>query len=402
MLTANEIEVLMSGAAGTGKSLACLRKLHLAARDYPNARCLMVRKTRVSLTNAALVTFEQHVLGLGHPMTQGAGRANRTVYHYPNGSEISIGGMDNPTRIMSTEWDMIYVQEAIELDSVDLESLKTRLRNGKTPIQQLIMDTNPSFPLHWLKRRCDAGLTRLIYCHHEDNPILYDHGTNQWTARGQTYLRSLDQLTGIMKERLRYGRWVQAEGVVYDNFDPEQNVSISAEYDPSQEVYYGVDDGYVQGGGPGTESYHPRVVLFGQQTAQGGLNIFYEYYRTGVTSYDQTIDEIFALPYPPAEVAYVDSSAAMFKGALWNRGVNTIGATHKVQEGIKNLRRLICDGNNMRLLHIHPRCTNLIRELQSYRYAENSFATGGEPRTIKLDDHGPDSLRYLAWKLRFE
>ena len=61
----------------------------------------------------------------------------------------------------------------------------------------------------------------------------------------------------------------------------------------------------------------------------------------------------------------------------------------------------ICDGQGVRLLKIHPRCKNLIRELQTYRYDERSRSVeAGEPKPLKLDDHGPDALRYLLWNFR--
>ena len=63
---------------------------------------------------------------------------------------------------MSTEYDMIYVQEATELTEDDWEALTTRLRNGRAPIQQLIADCNPAEPTHWLKARCDSGQTRML------------------------------------------------------------------------------------------------------------------------------------------------------------------------------------------------------------------------------------------------
>ena len=77
-------------------------------------------------------------------------------------------------------------------------------------------------------------------------------------------------------------------------------------------------------------------------------------------------------------------------------------ATHKVQEGIKNVRRLICDGQGVRLLRIHPRCKNLTSELQSYHYDDGSkVAVVGEQKPAKLDDHGPDCLRYMTWHLHY-
>jgi hypothetical protein len=89
-------------------------------------------------------------------------------------------------------------------------------------------------------------------------------------------------------------------------------------------------------------------------------------------------------------------------GRLWTLGMNTVGATHPVQEGIKNLRRMVCDGNGVRLFRIHPRCVNLNREMSSYRYDDDSImANIGERKPLKVDDHGPDCARYGTFYLRY-
>ena len=54
-------EVLLSGPAGTGKSRACLEKMHFMALHNPGMRGLICRKTAVSLGSTALVTFREHV-----------------------------------------------------------------------------------------------------------------------------------------------------------------------------------------------------------------------------------------------------------------------------------------------------------------------------------------------------
>ena len=91
----------------------------------------------------------------------------------------------------------------------------------------------------------------------------------------------------------------------------------------------------------------------------------------------------------------------MFKANLWNRGITTYGATHTVIEGIRNVRRLIQDNNGKVLLRIHPRCKTLIQELQSYEYDDSAQVTAGDRKPAKLNDHGPDCLRYMAWSLRY-
>ena len=216
MQQATDPEIVVSGPAGTGKSRACLQRLHADLQRYPGARALMLRKTRVSLTQSALVTFERDVLPAGSPVAMGASRGTRQGYQYPNDSLLVVVGLDIPSRVMSSEYDLIYIQEATELDENEWEYLTTRLRNGRMPCQQLIADCNPDRPTHWLKARCDSGRCRMLESRHEDNPLLWDDGNGRWTEAGTSYIARLDALTGARRERLRYGRWAAAEGLVYE------------------------------------------------------------------------------------------------------------------------------------------------------------------------------------------
>src|SRR5262245_66318299 len=80
-------EIVVSGPAGTGKSRACLEKLHLCASKYAKMRGLIIRKTRESLSEAALVTYEDKVLPEGSAVALGPKRNFRQVYRYANGSQ---------------------------------------------------------------------------------------------------------------------------------------------------------------------------------------------------------------------------------------------------------------------------------------------------------------------------
>jgi phage terminase large subunit len=148
-------EVLLSGPAGTGKSRACLEKIHAMCLLTPNLRALAVRKTGKSLASTGLVTFREHVapesIAAGHVKWFGGSQQEPAAYRYANGSRLVVGGMDDPTKIMSSEYDVAYVQEATELTAADWEAITTRLRNGRISFQQLIADCNPSVPTHWLK-----------------------------------------------------------------------------------------------------------------------------------------------------------------------------------------------------------------------------------------------------------
>jgi hypothetical protein len=207
------------------------------------------------------------------------------------------------------------------------------------------------------------------------------------------------QYTGKFAQELD-ASFVSFEGIVFDNFSLEENVE-EVEYNPDSYIYWGVDDGYAHGDGIGSAGYHPRAIVIAQLRGDGGINILDEYCAT-LELPEQSIDNVLKdYPYSMPILARVDSSAAEFRRRLADRGIVNTGATHKIEDGIKVMRRFISDGQGVRLLKIHPRCKNLIRELQSYRYDDRaSVVTGGERKPMKMDDHFVDSTRYLLYNFK--
>lgn len=222
--------VLLTGPAGTGKSTASLSKAYQFASEVPGARILLYRKTRASLTQSILVTFERDVVPPNDPILKGPHRQNRSAYRFRNRSEIVLAGMDEPERIKSSEYDLIIAYEAIELNVDDWELPVSRLRNyaqttdGQSVYQQAIAECNPGGPDHWLIQRARAGKMRLLETSLEDNPRYYELQTKTWSPEGEDYIQTLDNLTGANKMRLRFGRWVAEEGAVFDQvWDPTKH-----------------------------------------------------------------------------------------------------------------------------------------------------------------------------------
>lgn len=273
LLRARDAEVLIAGAAGTGKSRAALEKLHYMALLNPGMSGLIVRKTAVSLTASAVATYERDVatqaLLDGTVKFFGGSSREPAQYRYSNGSVIALGGMDNPLKIMSTERDVIFAQESTELTIDDWEMITTRLRNGKVSFQQVIADCNPQQPQHWLKLRCDAGKTRMITSRHEDNPRYFaDDGG--MTAEGAAYMAKLDALTGVRYLRLRKGIWAAAEGVIYEDFNPAVHLVDRFEVPADWRRIWSVDFGYV----------HPFVWQDWAIGPDGEMVLVREIYRT--------------------------------------------------------------------------------------------------------------------------
>ncbi|MDB5310254.1 MAG: phage terminase large subunit, partial [Gemmataceae bacterium] len=195
-------EVLLAGPAGTGKTATWLAKCWTVCQNYSGARVLVVRKTRESLTETVLVTFERDILGPGsivlarNPIL----RRVRQSYHHPNGSVVVLGGLDKPDKTLSSEYDLVYVPEATDLTLVDWETLGRSLRAGRVPYQQIVADCNPTTPHHWLYQRCQppgSGRCRLIRSRHEDNPRYFDQEMREWTPAGRAYIQGrLERMTG--------------------------------------------------------------------------------------------------------------------------------------------------------------------------------------------------------------
>jgi len=176
------------------------------------------------MTESVLVTWESQVLGVGHPAIIGtASRSTRHHYVFPNGSEIILGGMDNPDRILSTEYDLVCVFEAAEVSVEALEKLGTRLRNNKVPWQQIVCDTNPRGTYHWLNVRADRGAMVRLLSRHWMNPAFYEN--EEWTEFGRDYLTRVARgLTGARFLQLFKGLWASDTGLIYPMFEPATHV----------------------------------------------------------------------------------------------------------------------------------------------------------------------------------
>lgn len=419
-------EVLMSGPAGTGKSRACLEKLHMMCLLNPGMRALIVRQVAASLASSAIQTYEKLVaieaLVVGIVTPFGGSLREPPGYKYSNGSFIGYGGLDKPTKIMSTEYDVIYVQEAIELTLTGWEALTTRLRNGRVSFQQLMADTNPEADTHFLLQRCNAGTTTLLESRHEDNPRYFDDA-GLLTIEGRTYMARLDNLTGIRKERLRYGKWVGAEGIIYDEYDAAVHLVDRFDIPASWPRYWVIDFGFT----------NPFVCQQWAQDPDGRLFLYREFYFTGKTVDEHVVDILDAVSEPdPDYVHPVDVERLPHHGRKWTEpkpeliiadhdaedratftkyiGLSTVPAKKTVSDGIQAVQRRLrrAGDGKPRLFFLKnslvrrdaalvakakPTCTP--EEIVRYVWdVVEGKVSKEQPR--KVDDHGMDTTRYMV------
>src|SRR5690606_20953097 len=132
----------------------------------------------------------------------------------------------------------------------------------------------------------------------------------------------LGRLTGARKQRLLYGKWVQAEGVVYEEFSRSDHVIPSFEIPRHWRIIRVVDFGFV----------HPFVCQWWAIDPDGVMFMYREIYMTGRTVREHA-SIINLLSKFPVEATICDHDAEDRK-TLEENGIPNIAAYKDVSRGI--------------------------------------------------------------------
>lgn len=250
---------------------------------------------------------------------------------------------------------------------------------------------NPEAPLHWFKRNwIDRADEKGLLCLHftmDDNLSLSEDIKARYRA----------MYSGVFYLRYVKGLWAVAEGLIYSMFS-DANIYN----DDSRPItmintsvrYIACDYG----------TTNPCVFL---DVRDDGQDIWIE----NEWRWDSKSEEARRLPVPnktDAEYAdamrefmtddpqeqcmiVVDPSAKSFITELRQRGFYVREGNNDVLDGIRETATLF----TLNHLHIHERCTGLIRELRSYVW-DAKAEERGEEKPVKMQDHAPDALRYYV------
>jgi phage terminase large subunit len=412
LFKARDSEVVMAGPAGTGKSLASLFRVHLAALHNPGIRCLIVRKTAVSLGSTTLVTYEKKVaadaLARGIVTWFGGSAREAASYRYSNGSVIVVGGMDKPEKVLSAEYDLVFADECTELTETDWETIGTRLRNGVLSWQQQIAACNPGPPTHWLKQRADRGQMRMLHSRHRDNPA-YVNADGTLTAKGADYMAKLDGLTGVRRLRYRDGKWAAAEGQIYETWDEAIHLVDVVKHGPGWTRWGSVDFGYT----------NPCVYQDWWEDPDGRLYLDNEIYYTRrlVEDHAETIKKVlyYVSGQPRGQLPraiYADHDAEDRATLERKLGLATKAAHKTVSDGIQAVQsRLKVQPDGKPRLFIRRGALverdpeleaaslpmGAAEEITGYVWAVRPGNQGGlKEEPVKQNDHGMDAMRYMV------
>lgn len=248
---------------------------------------------------------------------------------------------------------------------------------------RLFGTTNPDSPGHWLKKKFLDRLHQLPDWRSwhfvlDDNPSL--------TA---DYVASIKrEFTGLWYRRFILGEWVQAEGAVYDMWDPARHV-VEASSIPDMErvLALGVDYGTTN---------PTRGLLVG--LAEQRLWALDEWAPTGGTDAQLSLSlrtwlaGRYPHPWRDPEWVFVDPAAASFKLQLFTDGMsNVANGANAVLPGIRTVASLLSTDR----LVVSERCQQLIEQIPGYSW-DPKKTEKGEDAPIKCDDHEADALRYAV------
>ena len=241
---------------------------------------------------------------------------------------------------------------------------------------RLWFNCNPAGPNHWfyttwIQQAENRNCLRLHFTM-EDNPSL----TPQIRQRYQNLY------TGVFYRRFILGQWAQAEGRVYDFFEPDMVRPVPA--GPFAQWYISCDYGTVNPTSMG---------LWGRQ---GG--VWYrvkEFYFDSRKQMRQMTDEEYAAALRnlagdrKITAVIADPSAASFIETLRRKGWKVQKANNDVIAGIRITSDKLKEGSVV----ICEGCADCLREMDSYVW---DLKSGAKDRVIKENDHAMDDMRYFV------
>jgi PBSX family phage terminase large subunit len=369
--------IVCDGAVRSGKTLAMGLSFFLWGMVcFDGKRFGVCGKTIASLRRNVLSEILPRLEGLGATWKERRTENVVTVRFKGHENQFYIfGGRDESSAslIQGITFAGILLDEVALMPQSFVEQACARCSVAGS---RLWFNCNPAGPSHWFYKSwiLEAEQRNCLRLHFtmEDNPSLTE-------AIRQRYMRLY---TGVFFRRFILGQWAQAEGRVYDFFEPEMVVPVpEGQY---EQWYISCDYGTV------------NPTSMGLWGLQGG--VWYrvkEFYFNSRAAMRQMTDEEYARELKKLAgerfiaAVIVDPSAASFIEVLRRQGWRVQKADNDVLAGIrltadalKEGRVVICEG-----------CNDSIREMDEYVW---DLSSETKDRVKKEHDHAMDDMRYFV------
>jgi len=386
---------LWVGAVSAGKTIASLFAFLFAVRLCKGTGLIII-------VGKTLQTIERNILA---PLMDDRlfGELSKQIVHTKGsgtavilGREVHLVGANDSRseeKIRGSTVELAYVDEATLLPPGFWEMLVSRLRVAGA---RLLATTNPGSTRHWLRLDwiLQAAAKNMVVFHFtmDDNPQYFEGGDP-----GPAYIADMKaSYTGVFYDRMIKGLWTNAEGAIYDMWDPTRHVIPWERLPPIKRVLCAsIDYGTQHATSVGILGlgYDRKLYLMDELRIDVAVNEL----RQSPSQQSKTVRDWLKTQHHPEQLALVpewvivDTAAADFRQELYVDGLATQGAKKDVAYGIGIVSSLLHKG----MLVVTDRCTGVINEVTDYVWDPKATERGvDEP--IKRADDSLDMFRYAV------
>ena len=375
--------ILYSGAVRAGKTLLLAHAAIRTCIANEGAVGLMVSYTTPQLRDVVFKTTLQE-LALYQKAFNDAGiiinlakwtnsPGNMTIKFF-NGSELLFRASDEETKLRGLTLDFVGMDEPVDIDESVFKQLMNRISGGHVKNPFMLLATNPDNENHWIYKYFYRNPTeeyKVIETSTYDNILLPNY---------HKYIKELEEnLDEDWIRRFLKGRWGAFSGQIFKEFNPDKHVTKEVDKMPFTHYIAGVDWGI----------RNPSAIAIIGVTRDKRVGVVEEWYHSGKTSTEVAkVIEAFDKKYHFRKL-FVDRTALDLITQLEQLKLPVHKSKSDVKSGIGRVKSLLKSDH----LFIHPRCRNLIREFQSYRYEKDRYGNLLE-KPVKEDDHILDATRY--------
>jgi len=368
---------IFEGSVRAGKSFIALIRWIEFCRTGPPGPLIICGRTDKTIKRNIINPLQELV---GDSVKYSIGKGEVTMF---DRKMFVVGANDDraEAKIRGSEFAGALIDELTILPENFIKMLLSRLSIADA---KLYASTNPDSPYHWVKRD-------LIDREKELNCKVFSFNIDDNPSLTKTFKDELKQeYQGLWYQRFIEGKWVMAEGAVYDFFDEELNV---IQMPTSQAQYYIVGCDY------GTTNPCVFVMIGYNPSAYPNMWLEKEYVFDSKkemrqkSDYDYALDLINFIDGFNVEAIYIDPSASSFKQELRRNAIHNVkDANNDVIPGIRFQSQLLTNGT----YKICSNCHETIKEYTNYLW-DGKASEKGEDKPIKRNDHTKDAERYALF-----
>lgn len=344
------------GGSRSSKSFSIVQLLCGLARNTAGLRISIVSHSLPHIKRGAYRDFKLIMQQTGW-WKEDSWRATDFVYTFPNGSYIELFGLEDEGKARGPGRDILFVNEANLINKTLFDQLAMRTTG------QIFLDWNPADFNSWVYDIADDPRNKRIHSTYKDN-------IHNLTRQQIEYIeRYKDLPDDFMWKVYGLGERGAAKELIYTSWkyyhdDP-----------PAGDTFYGLDFGYT----------NPTALV--AVTHYEGANYARELlYRSSMTV-PELIAQLKAIIGTAAPI-YADCAEPKTIEEIYRAGFNIIPSDKDVWAGIVGVKSYP--------LLVHHKSSNLVAELQSYKWKKDKNDNVLE-EPVKAADHLCDALRYAVF-----